>query len=331
MLHRNILKISCIANFSTVNVTTAMVKELRNKIGAPMMECKKALSAPDVNGDIAKAIDYLRAKGIARANQSTDRASKEGLIAVITSGNNAISLIEINSETDFVSRNQEFQMFVKDVLTTTSNLPKNGGLDVDEILATQLENMTVKDLLGDVVSKIRENIVVRRALNIKYSSPNQIVSAYVHGKVGTENMPINVEMGRVASVITATVTPPLISLSLENQICIREMLRKLSMHVVAAKPVYLSIEKVPVAVLDNEKAIFMEQSADLKAKKPEMMQKIVMGKVNKRLGEICLLSQVHVAEEGMSVVSKFLTEFSQKVGCDIRVDGFELWSLGQTS
>lgn len=317
-----------------VPVTAAMVKELRDKIGAPMMECKKALGAPEVNGDIGKAIDYLRAKGIARANQQQSRAAHEGLIAIFNSEDRKLAtLVEINSETDFVSRNLEFQSFVTSIAAAANASKVVGVVDIESLLkivpSPSTSPLSIQDLLGEVVGKIRENIVIRRVLNVAASNETQTLATYVHGKVGDESFPKAIEMGRVASVVKVSVSPAMSALSEETHQALSGMLRKLSMHIVAAKPTHVNIADVPTDIIDKEKAIFREQSESTPAKKPEILEKMIMGKVNKRLAEICLLQQAHVAEEGSPVITKFLEDFSKREKCAVTVQTFELWNLGQ--
>lgn len=147
------------------NISAALIKELREQTGAPMMECKKALSDKEVNGNISKAIDWLRAKGIAKATSTTNRISAEGLIGIYQrnlgqmSENTNITLVEVNSETDFVGRNSDFQKFVTSVTLTTNQLPENGELNVEKVLDCQIVNssspMTLKQILGDITTAIR--------------------------------------------------------------------------------------------------------------------------------------------------------------------------------
>ena len=175
-------------SFANVTVTAAMVKTLRERSGAPMMDCKKALSADEVNGDIDKAIDWLRAKGIARASNTTARVASEGLIALYANpSNNKLTLLEVNSETDFVARNQEFQAFVSEVARSVNALPKVGDVTTDEILQAKPVGSALPNLresLGDAVGKIRETIILRRAVNI-VPKEETVVGTYVHGKVGS--------------------------------------------------------------------------------------------------------------------------------------------------
>ena len=314
---------------STV-VTPQAVKELRERSGAPMMDCKKALADPSVGGDFEKAMNWLRMKGIAKAAQA-ERVSQEGLIAFLYTPK-VCTLLEINSETDFVGKNDKFHAFVSMVAQVCNARLPGGPVDVETLLgqtddATQ---KTVKDALGDIVNQIRENIVIRRGLNLETGASAQaLVAGYVHGKVGSDALPTHIAMGKSAGVVVlklAASGPP--------SEAVQVAARKLAMHVVAAAPLYLDAGSVPPAFVAAETALFREQSEETNAKeakpKPkEILEKIIAGKVNKRLSEICLLSQPHVAEEGTPAISKYLTGLGNKAGGAITIDAFERWTLGQ--
>ena len=318
--------------FSTV--TPQMVKELRERSGAPMMDCKKALADVTVGGDFEKALNWLRMKGIAKAAQ-TERVSQEGLIAFLYTSQ-VCTLLEINSETDFVGKNTKFHAFVAMVAQTCNVSLPLGPIDIDTLMkqqenTTTSSSLTVKDALGDIVNQIRENIVIRRGLNIAPSSANTFIAGYVHGKVGAEHLPSNISMGKSAGVVMLTMAGP-------PSDEVNDAARRLAMHVVAAQPLYLDASSVPSSFIETETAVFRDQSDETekssksggKPKSKEILDKIIAGKVNKRLSEICLLSQPHVAEEGSPPISKYLQGLGTKAGNKtITLDGFERWSLGQ--
>lgn len=312
---------------SATPITAALVKELREKSSAPMMECKKALSQPEVDGDISLAMDWLRVKGIARAQSNAERVSTEGLVS-LCANNNCITVLEINSETDFVSRNIEFQQFVSLVTLTINNGNIIGDVNIEELMNTEAfesNGKTIRDLLGEIISKIRENIIIRRGTNV-IQKDNDIISAYVHGKIGMENVPVNIQMGKTISIVE-------MSCSNVNSFEItKEMGKKIAMHVVAANPLYTQADQVPADIVARETAIFREQTESMEKKpKPEMLEKIILGKVNKRLSEICLLSQAHVAEEGQPIISKFIEQFSAKNNTVVKLKSFMKWNLGDLS
>ena len=299
-------------------VTAGMVKELRQLTGAPMMDCKKALQDETVTGDIAKAVDWLRAKGIAKASKNADREAKEGVICLMR-GNDKVTLVEVNSETDFVSRNEDFQTFVASVAMTAHTELGVGDLVIDDLMgktaSAPAKEQTVKDALIDAVNGIRENISIKRAMSIDVSGVD-LVGSYVHGKVGMDALPACVEMGSSASVV-------LLSGAADNA---DEVVRRLAMHTVAARPMFATMADVPKAVRQREEEVSRSQMLEegVGDKKPEIVEKIVAGKVNKRLGEMCLSEQVHVAEDGGPKVGKFLNKSGLKLA------GFSLWTLGSS-
>jgi elongation factor Ts len=308
-------------------VTPQAVKELRERSGAPMMDCKKALADPSVAGDFEKAMNWLRMKGIAKAAQA-ERVSQEGLIAFLHTPK-VCTLLEINSETDFVGKNEKFHAFVSMVAQVCNTSLPGGPVDVEKLLGQTdaTTQKTVKDALGDIVNQIRENIVVRRGLNIE--TGGALVAGYVHGKVGADTLPAHVAMGKSAGVVVlklAAAGPP--------SDVVQDAARKLAMHVVAAAPLYLDASSVPAAFVEAETALFREQSEETNAKeakpKPkDILEKIIAGKVNKRLSEICLLSQPHVAEEGSPAIAKYLQGLGTKAGGAVTINAFERWTLGQ--
>jgi len=314
--------------------SAAAVKELRAQSGAPMMDCKKALAAS--NSDVAKAMDWLRAKGIARASSSADRVALEGLVALHLEPNGQrATLIEVNSETDFVSRNKDFQHFCSVVAMTAAHF---GKIDVTDLLqqpvyvpqgqgqgsTNNTHRTTVKDALGDVINLIRENIVIKRVHTVAVAAGagcGGLLAGYVHGKVGGGGELGPVQLGKSVAVVELSSSTS----TGGTDAALQSTGRRLAMHVVASKPLFLSEQTVPATVLDKETDICRQQleTADaLKGKKPEVVDKIVRGKVVKRLGELCLLSQPHVAEEGAPIIGKFLTEKG------LKCVSFERWTVG---
>jgi elongation factor Ts len=292
------------------SVTAAMVKELRQKTGAPMMDCKKALSDSSVNGDIGKALDWLRAKGVAKANSAAGRTASEGLIAVYSDGNRS-TIVEVNSETDFVGRNADFHKFVAAVASTAHN--QSVPSDLEALSAAAYGEDSIQDLLLETINKIRENIVIRRIQSLSTKS-GESLTTYVHGKVAVEESIVSngasLEMGSQLALVRVTGDAP-------------EAYRKLAMHVLASKPLFTCATDAPEAFVAHEKAIIKEQSADsIKGKKPEIVEKMMTGKLNKRLQEVCLLEQSHVAVEGSPVIKKYL----EVEGLTLK--GFSWWTLG---
>lgn len=189
------------SSYRYVSVTATMVKELREKSSAPMADCKKALVACD--GNIQKAIDWLRSKGVSRATSASNRIASEGVIG-INILKHKVSLAEVNSETDFVARNEEFQKFVSGIVSTISETNEK-NIDVKGLLhqkyispiSSNASIATVEDALGDAVSKIRETLIIKRGLNIELpstSNETSIIGTYVHGKVGIDILPAHIQV-----------------------------------------------------------------------------------------------------------------------------------------
>lgn len=310
------------------------IKELRTRTGAGLLDCRKALDAKDVNGDIDKAIAWLRAKGHAKAVSLASRDATEGVVVLCwgKTKKDDVILFELNSETDFVSRGKDFQTLAYTIATTlVEKQIKDDKLSVDDILQYTVHNskQSVRELLTDSIGSIRENILIRRVL--KLPQAGGIIAGYCHGRVGVDLGPSNILMGRSLGIVSLDVDN-IQSLNDASSNKVEEMGKKLAMHIVASNPLYLDKTKVPQEFIDKESAIFKEQTeTDSKGKKqtPETIAKIVAGKINKRLGEVCLLAQNHVAEENQPNVSKFLESFSKSLGHNVTVKSFFKWDLGR--
>jgi len=311
------------------------IKELRTRTGAGLLDCRKALDAKDVNGDIDKAIAWLRAKGHAKAVSLASRDATEGVVVLCwgKTKKDDVILFELNSETDFVSRGKDFQTLAYKIANTiVEKQIKDDKLSVDDILKYTVHDskQSINELLTDSIGSIRENIRIRRVLRLPQSN-NGIIAGYCHGRVGIDIGPSNILMGRSLGVVSIDIDNTN-SLSNEKSNKVEEMGKKLAMHIVASNPLYLDKTKVPQEFIDKESAIFKEQTeADSKGKKqtPETIAKIITGKINKRLGEVCLLAQNHVAEENQPNVTKFLESFSKSLGHNVTIKSFLKWDLGQ--
>ncbi len=319
-------------------ITAAQVKQLRESSGAPMMDCKKALGEND--GDMDAAMDWLRAKGIAKAAANADRVAQEGLVAVLSSAH-GMTLVEVNSETDFVGKNEDFHSFVDLVARTASQVPTEGlcgkcintqlpnGASMTNIAPEtflQANDNAMQNALGLVVATIRENIVIKRIVNILPGSDN-VFGHYVHGKVNATDGDLS--MGKAAAVVCLHATGA--SAAAE---AVAEHGRKLAMHVVAAKPQFCREADVADEFLSRERAIMDEQMAsDPKnsGKPTDVLQKIREGKLRKRLSEVCLASQQHMVADGAPVVSKFLLGAGKELqlGSALEVTHFQRWGLGE--
>ncbi len=289
-------------------ITAAMVKELREVTGAGMMDCKKALSATD--GDMDKAIEFLREKGLATAQKKASRIAAEGLVKVLVTedGKNAVA-VEVNAETDFVAKNEKFQGYVAQV---AEQALETSAADVEAFLNEQWKfdtTKTVGEALAGQIAVIGENMKIRRFT--KVAAENGFVASYTHmgGKIGVL---VNVETDVVNDAV-------------------KEMAKNVAMQVAALKPLYTSRDEVDAAYIEHEKEILTVQA---KNEKPDASDKIiagmVMGRVNKELKEICLLDQVYVkAEDGKQPVGKYVEGVAKANGAKITIKGFVRMETGE--
>lgn len=250
-------------------ITAALVKELRERTGAGMMDCKKALTA--VEGDMDKAIDFLREKGLAAAAKKAGRIAAEGIVGSFVSADGKIgAIVEVNCETDFVAKTDGFKALVEKI---AAHIVATKPADVEALLASELDGQTVEALVTASVAKIGEKISVRRfAL---YEAPEGVVAAYIHGggKIGVivELKGGNAELGK-----------------------------DVAMHVAAANPSYLERSQVPAAELEHEKEVLSEQAKN-EGKPEKIIEKMVMGRINKYYKEVCLVDQEFVKDPDQTV------------------------------
>lgn len=285
-------------------ITASLVKDLREKTGAGMMDCKKALSETD--GNVEAAVDWLRKSGLAAAAKKASRVAAEGLVAVNASGN-AGAAIEVNAETDFVSRNSEFQSFV----STVAGIALDKGEDTDAILNADFGNSsTVQDTLTSLISTIGENMNLRRAQSLSVSSG--VVSSYVHNATAPG-------LGRIAV---------LVALESKGDVAVLEGIGKqLAMHVAAASPRWATVDEVDQAELERERTILTDQAKD-SGKPEEIIAKMVEGRLRKFYEETVLLEQVSVID-GESKISKTLEQAGQDAGAPVTLKGFVRYVLGE--
>ena len=289
-------------------ITAAMVKELRELSGAGMMDCKKMLAEAD--GDMNKAMELLREKGLATAQKKASRVAAEGLVKVIVSadGKEAVA-VEVNAETDFVAKNEKFQEYVTQVaeqaMTTTAT-------DIEAFLAEPWKldtSKTVNEELAGQISVIGENMNIRRFTQVK--EDKGFVASYTHmgGKIGVL---IDVETDVVNDEI-------------------KEMAKNIAMQAAALKPLYTSRDEVDADYIEKEKEILTTQAQN---EKPDANEKIisgmVMGRINKQLKEICLLDQVYVkAEDGKQVVAKYAEEVAKANNASVKIKSFIRFETGE--
>lgn len=281
---------------------TSLIKELRTQTGAPMVECKKALSDPEVDGDLAKAAEWLRKHGSAKAaSKLTGREASEGLVGVLTSADGqSASIVRVASETDFSARSEAFGKLVEDVAGAALAMDGvQGTIDVEgALLPASTANGTVKAALDEAILAIRENLQISEADRMGASAETEsVLTGYVHGRIPGSDC-----AGTSAAVVEIAKIDDSSKATKEEMI---DAGKKLAMHVVAAKPTYLNPNAVPADVLEKEKAILMEQMAD-SGKPADILEKIVTGRMRKFYEGVCLTDQAHMVEEGNPKVAKAL-------------------------
>ena len=287
-----------------MSVTAAQVKELREKSGAGMMDCKKALN--ETNGDMDAAVDWLRTKGLAAAAKKSGRVASEGLVAASVSGTVG-ALIELNSETDFVSRNDEFQGFAK----TLSELAL-GVADLDALKATDFPGTgrTVEEELTQKIATIGENMTLRRMQKVSVDAG--LVVPYMHNSVADGLGRIGVLVGLSSSADEAALTA---------------LGKQLAMHIAATSPASLSVDDLDPAMVQRERDVLIEQ-AKASGKPQEIAEKMVEGRMRKYYEEVVLLEQTFVID-GESKVKGVIEAAAKEAGADIAMTAFGQFSLGE--
>jgi elongation factor Ts len=283
-------------------ITASMVKDLREKSGAGMMDCKQALTA--TAGDMEAAIDWLRAKGLSKAAKKSGRVAAEGLVGVIAQGTQG-AVAEVNSETDFVARNETFQQMVREI--TKLALSANGSTEILKTSKYPGSGHDVAAYVAEQVATIGENMTVRRTATLSVSEG--IVASYVHNAV----VPGLGKIGVLVGLQSAGKADELASLG-----------RLLSMHVAAASPIAMDVAGIPHETLEREKAILAEKNAG----KPEnVMEKIIASGIKSYAKEVCLLEQAYV-HDGGKTVAQAVKEAEGRVGAPITLTGFVRYQLG---
>ena len=289
-------------------ITAAMVKELREMTGAGMMDCKKALTATE--GDMDKAVEFLREKGLATAQKKASRIAAEGIVMlkVAEDGKKAVA-VEVNAETDFVAKNEKFQGYVAQV---AEQALETSAADIDAFLAETWKfdtSKTVNEALAGQIAVIGENMKIRRFQQME--EQEGFVASYTHmgGKIGV-----------LVDVATDVVNDE-----------IKEMAKNVAMQVAALKPLHTSRNEVPADYIEKEKGVLMVQA---KNEKPDANEKIltgmVMGRINKELKEICLMDQVYVkAEDGKQSVQAYVDSVAKAQGAKITIKSFVRFETGE--
>jgi elongation factor Ts len=285
-------------------ITASLVKELREKTGAGMMDCKRALG--ETEGDIEGAVDWLRKKGLAAAAKKAGRIAAEGLVGIVTSGN-AGAIVEVNSETDFVARNEAFQSFVRQAADLAL---AHGDIEAVKGAAFPGGGRSVGEELTHLVATIGENMNLRRALRLEVGKG--VVVSYVHNALA----PGLGKIGVLAALESAGDTAKLTALG-----------KQLAMHVAAANPQFLAIADVDAASLDRERDILREQ-AKASGKPDAIIDKMVEGRLRKYYEEVVLLEQVFVVD-GETRIGKVVEAAAKEAGAPIRIAAFARFALGE--
>jgi elongation factor Ts len=284
-------------------ITASMVKQLREKTGAGMMDCKTALS--ESKGDLEAAVDWLRAKGLSKAAKKASRIAAEGLIGVVTEGASG-AVVEVNSETDFVARNDRFQSMVREI----AGLALKAQVSVEKLKSSPFPGAkhTVAEHIADMVATIGENMSLRRTDQLRVSKG--VVGSYVHNQVKPG-------LGKIGVLV-----------AIESEGKPEELAnvgRMLAMHIAAANPVALDLAGVPSATLDREKAILSEKNA---GKPAHVLEKIIQSGLKSYAKEACLLEQAYVHDPSKTV-AQAVREAEGKAGAPIKITGFVRYQLGE--
>lgn len=286
-----------------MSITAAMVKELREKSGAGMMDCKTALN--ESGGDMEAAVDWLRTKGLAKAAKKAGRVAAEGLVGVATDGTKA-AVIELNSETDFVARNEGFQELVAKVAKVATSTDGS----VEALAAADLDGKSVADSITDAIATIGENMTLRRSALL---SVNQgVVSTYVHGKVAEGLGKIGVLVALESSADAAKLDG---------------LGRQIAMHVAATSPLALNTEALDPTVVEREKTVFSEQARE-SGKPDNIIEKMVEGRLRKFYEEVTLVKQAFVINPDQTV-EQAVEALAKELGTEVKLTGFVRLALGE--
>ena len=294
-------------------ITAAMVKELRESTGAGMMECKKALT--ETNGDMDAAVEYLRKNGIMKAEKKASRIAAEGLTRIATKDDKTAAVVEVNSETDFVAQNEKFQSFVEAVATQAVN---SDSKDLESFMAEKWnldESKTVNDALVEITAVISEKLSIRRFE--KVVAENGIVVPYVHGG------------GRISVLVEADT-------DVVND-DIKDAVKNVAMQVAALNPKFISSEDISEEYRNHEKEILLAQAMkeneelpENKRKPQEIIEKMLVGRLNKEFKEICLNEQVYVkAEDGKQTVAQYLAQVGKNNSANLKIKKIVRFETGE--
>ena len=286
-------------------ITAGMVKELREMTGAGMMDCKKALT--ETNGDMDAAVEFLRKNGQAKAEKKAGRIAAEGIVKTVVRDDKVAAIVEVNSETDFVAKNDEFQGFVEAVVNQVAD---NDPADMDAFMAEAWaadSSKTVKDALVEKIAVIGENLNIRRFERV--NAENGCVVSYIHGG------------GRIGVLVVADTDV----VNDEIKTC----LKNVAMQVAAMSPKYVSRDEVSQEFMDHEKEILLAQAKKENPEKPDnIIEKMIIGRLNKEMKEICLLDQVYVQDSDLTV-AKYVDKVAKENNANLAVKKFIRFETGE--
>jgi len=287
------------------NISASAVKELREKTGAGMMDCKNALT--EVDGDMEAAVDYLRTKGLAKAAKKAGRVASEGLVSVRSEGT-AGAIVEVNSETDFVARNEKFQDMVTQIAAVS--LETGGGLEAIESAPYPGSDKSVKDYVTEMVATIGENMSVRRGTRLTVT--NGVVASYVHNQSAPG-------LGRIGVIVALE--------SAGDQDKLNAFGKQVAMHIAAISPLAVTPDELDPDVVSRERAILAEQARE-SGKPEEIIEKMVDGRMRKFYEESVLMSQTFVID-GESTVEAAVKSAEGDIGSPVKIAAFVRYALGE--
>ena len=285
-------------------ISAALVKDLREKTGAGMMDCKTALS--ETQGDIESAIDWLRKKGLAKAAKKSGRVAADGLVGVAVEANFGV-VVEVNSETDFVARNDDFQALVRGVVAVA--LDKGADAEAEAVKGAHYPGGgTVAEAIANAIATIGENITLRRAQGLHVA--HGVIGHYVHGQIADG-------LGRIGVIVALESTG--------SRDALTALGRQIAMHIAAASPIALDAAAIDPAVIAREKAVLADKNA---GKPPHVLEKIVESGLKTYYKEVCLIDQAFVHDSSKSV-AQAVKEAEKTVGAPIALKGFVRYALGE--
>lgn len=285
------------------DITASMVKELREKTSAGMMDCKKALN--ETGGDMDAAVDWLRTKGLASAAKKAGRAAAEGLVAVASEGTTA-AVIELNAETDFVSRNEQFQS----VVSGTAALALQAKGDLDALKAMDLNGGEVQQTITNLIASIGENMNLRRTATL--SVDNGSVATYIHNALAPN-------MGKIAVLVGLESTG--------DKAALDGLGKQIAMHVAATAPQSLSVDDLDPTIVERERAVLVDQAV-ASGKPQEIAEKMVEGRMRKFYEEVVLLKQSFIMDTDRTVEA-VIADTAKELGADVKMTGYVRFALGE--